>query len=93
MRLLKAQHYHITLCLEWETLRSFYSLIVNEQLMLLDNVNINVSQTLNLLFLGNYDHWVCPYLDQDLRSKIMAGGHGASKEPLCPFAQGIHWFL
>lgn len=60
MRLLKAQHYHITLCLEWETLRSFYSLIVNEQLMLLDNVNINVSQTLNLLFLGNYDHWVCP---------------------------------
>ena len=66
MRLLKAQHYHISLCLEWETLRNFYSLIVNEQLMLLDNVNINASQTLNLFVLGNYDHWVCPYLDQDL---------------------------
>ena len=65
MCLLKAQHYHITLCLEWETLRNFYSLIVNEQLMLLDNVNINAFQTLNLLFLGNYDHRVCPYLFQD----------------------------
>ena len=38
----------------------------NEQLMILDNVSINTFQTLNLLFLGNYDHWVCPYLDQDL---------------------------
>ena len=56
MRLLKAQHYHITLSLEWETLRNFYSLIVNEQLMILDNVSINTFQTLNLLFLGNYDH-------------------------------------
>ena len=67
MCLLKAQHYHITLCLEWETLRNFYSLIVNEQLMLLpvDNVNINAFQTLNLLFLVNYDHWGCPYLFQD----------------------------
>ena len=85
MHLLKAQHYHITLCLEWETLRNFYSLIVYEQLKLLDNVNINAFQTLNLLFLGNYDHWVCPYPDQDLWSKITAGGHSASKEPLCPF--------
>ena len=70
---IKAQQYPITLSLEWETLRNFYSLIVNEPLMILDNVSINTFQTLNPLFLGNYDHWVCPYLDQDLWSKIIAG--------------------
>ena len=84
MRLLKAQHYHITLCLEWETLRNFYSLIVNEQWMLLDNVSINVFETLlysslaTMICIGCVPIWIRIYDARSLQGSWCIKGTIAS---------------